>query len=329
MSLSKRRTLRPAAVVLAAAVVGTAFMSGCGASKDPAWPDKPGPKVVVSFAPLYCFAVNVAGDDAVVKNVMGTTGPHHFNPTDTEARLAARANLFLINGLNLDNDIAGRIQKNSGNKTLKVIDLGSRIPKELLKEGVCKHAGHDHTGHDHGNDPHVWLSPDFAVRFVEAIRDELIAADPSHKDGYTARAAAYVAKLNQLKTDGVSLIKDKKDKQLLAFHDSLVYFGDTFGLEITDAIQKMAGSEPNAAELTEVIANCKKRGVRLIAVEPQYTANNASKTILNELRKDPALADADVVEIDPLETVKPDELTADWYEKMMRANLERLHKAMK
>jgi ABC-type Zn uptake system ZnuABC Zn-binding protein ZnuA len=168
-----------------------------------------------------------------------------------------------------------------------------------------------------------------AALFVEQIRDELIAADPSHKDGYTARAAAYTGKLLKIKSDGLDLLAGKKDKKLVAFHDSLAYFGEAFNLKITDAIQKMAGSEPNASELKEVIANCKKDGVRLLAVEPQYTANNAAKTILAELRKDPALADADVVEIDPLETVKPDELTADWYEKMMRANLERLSKAMK
>jgi zinc transport system substrate-binding protein len=310
-------------------LVPAAFVGGCGAAKDTTWPDKPGPKVVVSFAPIYCFAASVAGDDATVKCVMGTTGPHHFNPTDTEARLVARANLFLINGLSLDNSIATTIQKNSGNKGLKLIDLGGKLPESCLREGVCKH-DHKHEGeHDHGTDPHTWLSPDLAVKYVETIRDELIAADPSHKDGYTARAAAYTTKLNALKTDGVALLKDKKDRKLLAFHDSLAYFAEAYDLSIKDAIQKMAGSEPNATELQEVIANSKKRGVRLIAVEPQYTANNAAKTILAELRKDPALADADVVEIDPLETVKPDELTADWYEKKMRENLDRLAKAMK
>ena len=36
-----------------------------------------------------------------------------------------------------------------------------------------------------------------------------------------------------------------------------------------------------------------------------------------------------LVEFDPLETVTPDELTADWYETRMRANLEALAKAMK
>ena len=321
--------VRSKLLLLALLLVPAAFVGGCGSAKDTTWPDKPGPKVVVSFAPIYCFAANVAGDDATVKCVMGTTGPHHFNPTDTEARLAARANLFLINGLNLDNQIAGTIQKNSGNKGLKLIDLGARLPADKLREGVCKHDHHHEGDHDHGFDAHVWLNPDLAAKFVEVIRDEFIAADPAHKEGYTARAAAYTSKLMKLKSDGLDLLAGKKDRKLLAFHDSLAYFGEAYNLEIKDAIQKLAGSEPNAKELQEVIANSKKRGVRLIAVEPQYTANNAAKTILSELRKDPALADADVVEIDPLETVKPDELTADWYEKKMRENLDRLHKAMK
>ena len=35
------------------------------------------------------------------------------------------------------------------------------------------------------------------------------------------------------------------------------------------------------------------------------------------------------VEIDPLETCRPDELDAGWYERKMRANLEALARAMK
>src|SRR4051794_30003027 len=60
------------------------FLGGCSSDKE--WPDRGGPKVVVSFAPLYCFAVNVAGDDAVVQNLMTSAGPHDFNPTDSDAR---------------------------------------------------------------------------------------------------------------------------------------------------------------------------------------------------------------------------------------------------
>src|ERR1700761_9283763 len=108
--------LKAAGVVALAAAIPL-LMLGCGSKTNPAaqdWPDKPGPKVVVSFAPLYCFAANVAGDDAVVKNMMGATGPHDFQPTDTDARLVRHADLFLINGLELDTAKAEALKKGSG-----------------------------------------------------------------------------------------------------------------------------------------------------------------------------------------------------------------------
>ncbi|MDB5309534.1 MAG: znuA [Gemmataceae bacterium] len=300
---------------------------GCGTDSD--WPkDHKGPKVAVSFAPLYCFASNVAGDDAVVRSMMTTTGPHDFNPTDIEARLIRNANLLFINGLDLDEELATKLQRGSGNKSLKVINLGARIPADRLLEGECHHDhGHDHP-HEHASDPHIWLSPDFAVIMTEGIRDELKVADPSNAANYDRRAAEYVAKLRKLKADGVDLLKDKKDRRLVTFHESLAYFAKDFGLTIEGVVQKKPGSEPNQDELNQLLKKCRDGKVRLIAIEPQYTANTSAETVLNELRRK-GLADAAAVEIDPLETANPAALTADWYERKMRANIEELAKAMK
>lgn len=319
-------------LVLAAAVpLGLlAALPGCGGGgPDGTWPDRPGPKVVVSFAPLYSFAVNVAGDDAVVKNVMTTDGPHDFNPTDTDARLLRRADLFLINGLKLDNDLAAKLQKNSGNAALKVVDLGSRIPaRQLLVADHDHDDEHHHDHHHHDHDPHVWLGPDQAVFLVEGIRDALKEADPAHADGYTQRAAAYVDTLRKLKADGLELLKGKQDRKLVTFHESLGYFGEAFKLRIVGSVQKKPGVEPNAEELSDLLKVCRGGNVRLIAVEPQYTAHTSAKTVLDELRRN-GVPDAELVEIDPLETVRPDGLTAGWYESRMRANLQSLAAKMK
>lgn len=169
--------------------------SGCSQAGS-GWPDRPGPKVVVSFAPIYCFVANVAGDDAVVRNLMTTTGPHTFAGSDVEARLLRKADLFFINGLGLDSHAADALQKSSGNTGLKIIDLGGRIEKARLLEGTCHH---DHHGgpHEHGDDPHVWLGPDRAATMVLAVRDALKAADPPHAADYDRRAAGYAAEPGQ------------------------------------------------------------------------------------------------------------------------------------
>ncbi|MCI0699949.1 MAG: zinc ABC transporter substrate-binding protein [Planctomycetia bacterium] len=324
--------LKVACVATVAAILPL-FILGC--KKDNAatqWPaDKTGPKVVVSFAPLYCFAVNVAGDDATVKNVMTTTGPHHFQPTDAEIKLLTQADIFFILGLELDEASATKMKKGSGNENLKLIELGKAIPAEKLCEGKCNHHPDEDIDPDHKHiDHHVWLSPDHAIILVNAIRDELKTADPAHAAGYDDRAAKYVAKLTALKADGLAMLKDKKDRKLISFHDSLAYFEKAYDLKVVDVLTKTPGQEPDAKQMKKLIDRCSKPDdpVRLIAVEPQYSTSNSGESLRKELLnrgvKDPVL-----VELDPLETVKPDELTADWYERKMRQNLDALAKAMK
>jgi zinc transport system substrate-binding protein len=303
---------------------------GCGPTDD-GWPkDKTGPKVVATFAPLYCFAVNVAGDDAVVRDLLTTTGPHHFNPTDKDARLVHRANILFVNGIGLEGDKPENMKKGSGNKELKIVELGDRIPKDMLCEGSCNHEHEPGEEHEHGLDPHVWLSPDYAVFMVEGIRDELKAADPAHAEGYDRRAAEYIAKLRKLKEDGLAMLKDKKDRRLVTFHDSMAYFAKTFDVQIVGVLQKNPGSEPSETQLKKLKALCTDpdRPVRVVCTEPQYSTSNAGTALVKILR-DAKVPDPVLVEIDPLETVPPDQLNADWYETKMRANLKALAEAMR
>lgn len=330
--MSRGRYWLKAAGVAALGVILPLIIFGCG-TKQPIneeWPEGK-PKVVVSFAPLYCFAANVAGDDATVKNVMTTTGPHDFNPTEKEARVVSKADLFFVVGIGLDEAKAETMKKGSGNVNLKIVELGEKIPKDKLCEGHCEHADHKNDpNHKHDLDPHVWLSPDHAILMVNAIRDELKTADPAHAAGYDKRAGEYVAKLARLKTDGQAMFKDKKDNRLVSFHDSLTYFANCFGLEIRDVVTQQPGQEPDEKHLKKLIRICtdETKPTRIIAVEPQYSTSTSGETLRKELAAK-GVQDPVLVEIDTLETVKPDELNLDWYENKMRANLKALSEKLK
>jgi ABC-type Zn uptake system ZnuABC Zn-binding protein ZnuA len=324
------KLLGVAALAAALSLIALGCKGGQPQQQEDLWPaDHTGPKVVVSFAPLYCFAANVAGPDAVVKNVMTTTGPHDFNPSQQDAKLVTKADIFFVVGLGLDEAKAEAMKNGSGNAKLKIVELGEKIPKDKLCEGKCEHA--DHADHKHDEkDPHVWLSPDHAIMMVNAIRDELKAADPAHAAGYDQRAAAYVAKLTALKTYGLDKLKDKKDRKLVSFHDSLAYFEQAYDLKVMGVLTKKPNEEPTAKEMKRLVRLCgdEEHPIRVIAVEPQYSTSTSGETLRKELEnkgvKDPVL-----VELDTLETVRPDELTPDWYEKRMRANLDALAEKMK
>jgi ABC-type Zn uptake system ZnuABC Zn-binding protein ZnuA len=286
-------------------------------------------KVVVSFAPLYCLATNVAGDDAVVKNVMTTTGPHDFNPTDADVRLVAKSDIMFIIGLGLDERQAEAMKTGSGNDKLTLVELAEKLPKDKLCEGHCDHADHD-ADHKHDTDPHVWLSPDLAVLMVGYIRDELKAKDPAHAANYDKNAADYIVKLNRLKADGVALLKGKKDNRIITFHDSMTYFAEAYGLDIRGVLTQKPGQEPDDKQLKKLIRICtnEEKPTRVIVTEPQYSTSPSGGKLCDELIhkgvRDPVL-----VEFDTLETAKPDDLKPDWYETKMRANIAALAEKLK
>ena len=109
----------------------------------------------------------------------------------------------------------------------------------------------------------------------------------------------------------MALLKDKKDRNIVTFHDSMAYFAKTFDLNIVGVVQKNPGTEPNETQLTKLIALCAddKNPVRVISVEPQYGTSGSADQSLKELRHR-KVPDPVLVEFDPLETVSPNDLTA-------------------
>ena len=57
------------------------------------------PRVVTSFLPLYCWAVNVAGTNAIVENLLPPRAePHDYAFTVGDAHKLAAADLIVVNG---------------------------------------------------------------------------------------------------------------------------------------------------------------------------------------------------------------------------------------
>ena len=126
------------------------------------------------------------------------------------------------------------------------------------------------------------------------------------------------------------MLKDKKDRKLVTFHESMTYFAKTFNLNIVGVVQKKPGSEPSDKALKQLIALCADpdHPVRVITVEPQYSNSNSGRELVKELERK-KVPNPVLVEIDPLETSPADALNAGWYETKMRQNLENLARAMR
>jgi ABC-type Zn uptake system ZnuABC Zn-binding protein ZnuA len=315
--------------------VGMAFLvavGGCRKAKDP-WASVEGGnvKVLVSFPPLYCFTKAVADKDAKVQSLLTDIGPHEYSPTTGDAQVAAGANLFLINGLMIDDKLANLA------RGTKPVEVAEALPqKSLLSLGKADHGkekqkdhkheeGKDHD-HEHGEwDPHVWLGIDQAILMVGIIRDELKKADPAHAADYEKRASDYTEKLKKLQEDGKKLLADKKNRKLIAMHDSLGYFCKSFDLQLVDSIMPQPGVEADLKKLADLAEECKKEDILILAVEPQYSKDRA-KMLRDNLKG--MKHQLEIVEIDPIETAPRDKLSSNYYLDVMRQNLENLAKHM-
>lgn len=308
-------------VVYGASLLASLGIGGCGTKTDP-WPEGKSPRVLVSFPPLYCFTTNVAGDDAAVLSLLTTTGPHDYQPVARDAAKVARADLFLVNGLTLDESFAGALKNAAGKDDLRLIEVAEELPN-LIR---IAHEHHDNgPGHHHHGefDPHAWLGITEAVHMVEHIRDALAAVNPERSATYNKNAAAYVERLQALRAEGMKQLAGKKNRKLVTFHESLAYFARSFDLAIVGSIEQRPGVEPDEGQMKKLIKLCKEQGVTVIAVEPQYPDNTAARTLAQEV------PGAKIIILDPIETVsRADELIPDYYERKMRDNLNKLADAL-
>ena len=309
--------LRALAVFLLAILVVGGFFGGCSRQTDP-WPNKPGKRVLATFPPIYCFAQNVAGDDAVVLCLLTAKGPHEADEWDAQDILKFRgADLVFANGLSLEKNL-DKLETNAGKK-VKIVKVADSIPTEKLlpfKEGKIVH------------DPHVWLSPALAMDMVDCIAEELSKLDPAHEIGFRARAKGYKATLKkELLDHGLDRFKEAENRNIVTQHDAIQYFAHVFDLKIVGSLRQTEGLEINAVEKNKLIQDCQNKHVRAVTCEPQYNSKEM-ESLCKSLGIESKLA-----VVDPLETAPtaPGSTNPDpaCYVDEMRKNIDNLAEKLK
>ncbi len=135
-------------------------------------------------------------------------------------------------------------------------------------------------------DPHFWLDPNLVIKYVENIRDGLIAADPAGKDLYTQNATAYITKLNELDRwikQEVSTIPEER-RLIVTNHESFGYFADRYGFKIIGTIipSVSTGASPSAQQMARLVDRIRETGAIAIFLEtgsnPQLAEQIAQET---------------------------------------------------
>jgi zinc/manganese transport system substrate-binding protein len=276
--------------------------------------------VLATFAPVFCFAKNVAGDLADVEMLLPPdTGPHDFAFAPSDLRKLAGADVVVENGFGLEAWLDRAVQGGMKTGALRIVAARGISPQEnppeLTTGTVEKKPGEDD---EFGPNPHVWLDPILAIKEVENIRDGLMSKDPKNADAYLANANAFSMRLRNLDDEIGRAVEGLPSKRMLTFHDSFPYFAARYGFEVVGFVEAFPGKEPTPRYLQKLREITMEKKVRVLFSEPQY-----SPQILRSLSEDLKLP---IAVIDPMETGVP---SADYYETIMRQNLKSLTDALR
>ena len=334
---------RLSVVAGAAIAVG---LSSCTANNPPPQAESPqgestanadGLQVMTTFLPITQFTKAVAGDRAMVTQLLPTqVGPHDYQAKPEDVQRLTQADVLVKNGLEME-EFLGDLLANAANPNLKVVDSSQGVAtianQDTDEHNQAKGDDHDHD-HDHNHDnhdhdksseaghhhhgqynPHIWLDPKRAIEQVENIRDGLIAADPEGEAEYSANAAAYISQLQALDTDITAALQPYQGKTFVAFHDFAPYFAQSYGLKAVFLVDIPEGN-PTPADVKRVTDEVKASNLKTILTEPQ-----AGKSSFSALAKDLGVQ---ISTFDPMETGGTEALQPEYYLTTLRNNVQTL-----
>jgi zinc transport system substrate-binding protein len=213
----------------------------------------------VSIAPQAYVLERLAGHHATPLVMVGSgANPATYEPKPGQLRDLAEADAYLSIGVPFENAWLARFS--ATNPDMLMVDTTRGIDR--LSDG------------DGQTDPHIWLSPRLVAIQAGTIHDALVRLDPEHRSDYDANLTAFRADVAALDTRIGSALRGLVGRAFIVFHPAWAYFARDYGLEMVPV--EVGGTEPGPAELAHVVDTARRRGIRIVLAQPEFSPAQAT-----------------------------------------------------
>ena len=130
--------------------------------------------------------------------------------------------------------------------------------------------------HASGN-PHFMVDPIIAKAVAMHIAQAFSAVDAANAAAYQANYKTFEAKIDAKLQEWGAKMLPFKGANVVAYHDSWVYFAHRFGFTIDTFLEPKPGIPPSPSHLAEVIGKMKANKSKAIIVEPFHNRKIAEK----------------------------------------------------
>jgi zinc transport system substrate-binding protein len=265
--------------------------------------------IVTSFYPLAEFAQQIAGDKAVVFNLVPAGAePHDFEPSPQDIATLTESNLFIYNGAGFETWIS-KVQNDLD--TNNVLSINSSQDIQLIQ-----------TDSDQNSlDPHIWLDPVLAQDQVSNIKNALVKVDPQNQEFYENNANLYIDQLKNLDSEFQQTLSSCEKNTIVASHNAFTYLAKRYNFSVISISGLSPDEEPSAQKLAEISQYARSNQIQYIFFE-SLVSPKLSDTIAQEVN-------AKTLVFNPIEGLTPEELSEGKnYIQIQKENLQNLKTAL-
>lgn len=246
--------------------------------------------VATTVAPISSIARNVGGTRIRLHGIIpDATNSHTFEPSPSDARVLANADLIIVNGLHLEQP------------TLDLAEASRRPEVEVKLLGDSTVSGDewlfDFSFPESEGDPnpHLWMNVQYARSYASLMRDWFSAADPANAGYFDANLDGYQGRLDDLDARIRAAVETvpPENRKLLTYHDSWAYWARQYGFAVIGAVQASDFSDPSPREVAHLIDQIRAEKVPAIfgsEVFPspmlEQIARESGATFIDALRDD-------------------------------------------
>ncbi len=236
-------------------------------------------KVVATLPDLASLAREVGGDKVEVSAMAKPTEDSHFVDARPSFVVQLRdADVLIDGGAELEIGWLPPLLQNARNSKIEVgkpgrVQASQGVRLMNIPTNATRAAGDVHSL---GN-PHFVVDPIIAKTVALHIAQAFSALDAPNAAAYDANYKKFEATINAKLQEWGTAMLPFKGQNVVAYHDSWVYFAHRFGLNIDTFLEPKPGIPPSPSHLAGVIDKMKAQKIKAIIVEPFHDRKIAEK----------------------------------------------------
>lgn len=225
-------------------------------------------KIVTSFYPMYLIVENITEGASNIELVnmadVNVGCLHDYTLTTEDMKKVEDADVFITNGLGMENFLEKVINANAN---MKIIDSSKNIENTI--------------SHKEETNAHIWTNTEKYIQQIQNIKDGLQEADSANREVYEANANQYIQEIENLKEEYAEKLQALEGRKAINLNEAFEYLGQELGMEMTTIETDHEESTLSAEMLRTIIDNMKEQDIEMIIVAKEDNKTNA-ETIANE-----------------------------------------------